>query len=241
MTKRLKRLLVVLSKALVNVFNYLGAWLLMGLAVALCAILFFTWLASEVLENETLAFDEGVRSFIHSHASPALTFIMRLMTNLGSALWLIVLGLCVAVAFTLAKWWRGAALFVVTMAGAIMLNITLKLIFRRARPDSYFETLQPSSFSFPSGHALLSLCFYGVVAYIIARSLSSPTVRLLIWTIAALIVGLIGLSRVYLGVHYPTDVLASYAVALAWVITVSVGDHLYGWRYKRRIEKRTYK
>lgn len=241
MNNRVKRLFAVLGEALVNVFNYLGAWLLIGLAVALCAILFFTWLASEVLENETLAFDEGVRALIHGHASPALTLLIQWVTQLGSAIWLIVLGLGVAVSFTHAKRWRDAALFVVTMAGGITLNITLKLIFRRARPDAYFETPLPASYSFPSGHALLSLCFYGVVAYIIARSLSSLTARLLIWTIAALIVSLIGFSRVYLGVHYPTDVLASFAVALAWVVTVSVGDQLYGRRYQRHVKKKAYK
>jgi membrane-associated phospholipid phosphatase len=236
--KKVKRLLAIFVEALANVYKYLGAWLLISLAVALCAILFFTWLASEVLENETLAFDEGVRAFIHSQASPSLSFIMRLVTQLGSALWLIVSGLCLAVSFTMVKWWRGVALFIVTMAGAVTLNITLKLIFRRARPDSYFETPLPSSYSFPSGHALLSLCFYGMIAFIIARSMSTSTTRFFIWTIAALIVGLIGFSRVYLGVHYPTDVVASYAVALAWVLTVSVGDHLYTRRHNNHIEKK---
>lgn len=240
MTKRVKRWLTIFGETLANVYEYLGAWLLGGLALALCAILFFTWLASEVLEGETLAFDEGVRAFIHGHASSSLTFIMQLVTRLGSVSWLIVLGISVAVSFIVAKWWRGVALFTVAMAGAITLNITLKLIFRRVRPDSYFETPLPSSFSFPSGHALLSLCFYGIVASIIASRLSSRTARLLTWTGAALIVGFIGFSRVYLGVHYPTDVLASYAVALAWVVMVFAGDHLYGRRNERDVEKRAH-
>jgi undecaprenyl-diphosphatase len=225
------------SAALAGIFQYLGAWLSLGLAGAITALVFFSWLASEVLEGETRAFDEAIRTFAHNHASPTLTTIMQLVTRLGSVMWLIVLGICVAVALVLAKRLRDVALFSVTMAGGIALNITLKLSFGRARPDAFFETPLPSSYSFPSGHALLSLCFYGALAAIITPHLSSRIHRFLIWTAATLLIMLIGYSRVYLGVHHPTDVIASYAVALAWVATVFFADYLHRRRAERHVKK----
>jgi undecaprenyl-diphosphatase len=214
------------SATLAAVYQYLGAWLTLSLAGAIVALVFFSWLASEVLEGETGAFDEAVRTFAHNYASPTLTTLMQLVTRFGSVMWLTVLGVCLAVALVLGKRWRDIALFIVTMAGATVLNITLKLSFGRARPDAFFETPQPSSYSFPSGHALLSLCFYSALVVIITPRLHSRTARFLIWTADALLIALIGFSRIYLGVHYPTDVLASYAVALAWVVVAVSFDHL---------------
>lgn len=237
MTKTARRLKDGISAALAAVFQYLGMWLSLGLAGAIGALVFFSWLASELLEGETGAFDETVRTFVHNQASPILTTIMQLVSWLGSVMWLIVLGVCVTVAFVLVKRWRDVALFIITMVGGIALNITLKLSFGRARPDTFFETPQPSSYSFPSGHALLSLCFYGALAVIITHRLRSRTARLLIWTAAALLVVLIGFSRIYLGVHYPTDVLASYAVALSWVVVVFAFDHLHRKRNESRSRK----
>jgi undecaprenyl-diphosphatase len=232
--KTVRRLRDGASAALAAVFQSLGAWLSLGLAGAVVALVFFSWLTSEMLEGETGAFDEAIRTFVHKHAMPILTTIMQLVTWLGSVMWLIVFGVCVAIAFVLTKRWRDIALFIVTMAGGIVLNITLKLSFGRARPDTFFETPQPSSYSFPSGHALLSLCFYGALAAIITHRLRSRATCFLIWTAAAVLVILIGFSRIYLGVHYPSDVLASYAVALSWVVVVFAFDHLHRKRNESR-------
>jgi undecaprenyl-diphosphatase len=228
--KPIRRLWDGASSTIAAGLQYLGVWLSLGLAGAIGALVFFSWLASEVLEGEARAFDEAVRSFVHKQASPILTTIMQMITWLGSVLWLVVFGVCVTVAFALIKRWRDIALFIVAMAGAIVLNITLKLNFGRARPNPFFETPQPSSYSFPSGHALLSLCFYGALAVIITHRLRSRSARFLLWTVTALVVVLIGFSRIYLGVHHPTDVVASYAVALAWVVVVFAFDHLHGKR-----------
>jgi undecaprenyl-diphosphatase len=240
-TGPVSRSLAAVSSALISFLRRFGAWLACSLIAAVGALVFFSWLAEEVLEGETRAFDETARSIVRNYASPTLTSFMQQVTWLGSVTWLIAFGICVAIAFIVAKWWRDVALLTVTMVGAIALNITLKLIFRRARPESFFETPLPSSYSFPSGHALLSLCFYGIVASIIAPHLKRRFVRPLIWATAVLLIALIGFSRIYLGVHYPTDVLGSYAVALFWVVMVSTGDHIYDWRNKRHIEKKVDK
>src|SRR5581483_11774876 len=194
------------GKRLSKLLSRLGLTLLFGLAAALGALLFFAWLADEMLEGDTRRFDEATRAAIHQYASPALTSLMRVVTMLGSVTFLAASGLCVATIFLIAGRWRALVMFFITMLGATLLDVTLKLGFRRTRPVPWFDTPLPGSFSFPSGHALGSFCFYGALA--------------------ALLILLIGLSRIYLGVHYPSDVLAGYAAALVWVMVVAFGDRL---------------
>jgi undecaprenyl-diphosphatase len=234
MTGLAYRPLGAIVATLTHVFRLLGRWLSYGLAAAIGALLFFAWLADEVLEGSTQVFDESIRSFINSHATPTFTSVMQVTTMLGSTRWLVALGVCVALAFVLAGWRRGAVLFAVTMAGAIILNLTLKLSFARARPDAFFDTQLPSSYSFPSGHALFSICFYGTLAAIITARLKPLPHRIIVWAAAALLVALIGFSRIYLGVHYPSDVLAGYASALVWVVVVALGDYMLQRRAQRR-------
>ena len=201
----------------------LSSILLMGIALAIAMILLFAWLADEVLEGETKSFDENVREFVHQLASPALTALMRVVTILGSTGFLITLGVIIAIIFLIIGWRRRIILFAVTMAGAAILNVTLKASFHRIRPVPFFDTPLPNSYSFPSGHALFSFCFYGVLAALIAHRRRPAAARIIVWSLATLLILLIGCSRIYLGVHYPSDVLAGYVAALIWVLAVALG------------------
>jgi len=111
------------------------------------------------------------------------------------------------------------------------LNQILKHLFARSRPEAFFGYTLPSSYSFPSGHAVVSCCFYGALAAILTRRMESGAKKLAIWAVAALMAALIGFSRIYLGVHYPSDVLAGYAAAIVWVSAVRAG---YGFWLRRR-------
>jgi undecaprenyl-diphosphatase len=228
------RLGAAVGAAVVGVFRRLGARLACALAAAMGALLLFALLAEDVLEGETMAFDGAVRSLVQQHASPALTSAMRFVTTLGSTQTLVVLGLSACVVFFAVGWRRDAVLFVVTMAGASALNFALKLSFGRARPETFFDTPLPASYSFPSGHALLSLCFYGALAVAVAPRLRHQSGRTAVWASAGLLAALIGFSRIYLGVHYPSDVVAGYAAALVWVILVALGDN----KFRRRVLQR---
>ena len=206
-------------------YRRLGLTLLVGLAFAVGALI-FARLAAWVLEGETQYFDDAVRAMIHQSASPALTAVMRIVTMLGSTLFLVPLSVGVVVIFLRAGRRRAAALFAITMAGAVLLMVALKLSFHRLRPLPFFDIAPPGSYSFPSGHALASFCFYGALAAIIADRTSSRAGRVMIWTLGILLIVLIGFSRIYLGVHYPSDVAAGYAAALVWVMTVAFVDRL---------------
>lgn len=207
-------------------YHKIGGTLLAGFALAVAALLFISWLAEEVLEGDTQKFDERVRAAINEHASPVLTSAMRFITIFGSTIFLIILCLCVVLIFVRIKWRHAARLFGLTMAGALVLNTVLKLSFHRARPTPYFGIVTPSSYSFPSGHALYALCCYGTLAVIITSRLQSRAARLIAWTAAGALILLVGFSRIYLGVHYPSDVLAGYTAAVIWVLAIAFADRL---------------
>lgn len=187
----------------------------LSLLTAVIALLLFAWLATSVLESRTQFFDLTVRAAIHKYASPALTTVMKGVTWLGSGQVLLPSVLCLLAIFLLRGMGREARLLIVTMAGAGVLDTVLKLSFHRARPAPFFGISPLDTYSFPSGHALVSFCFYGLLAELIA--LRQKRLRWLIWTLAGIIVALIGFSRIYLGVHYPSDVIAGYIAALFWM------------------------
>jgi undecaprenyl-diphosphatase len=110
--------------------------------------------------------------------------------------------------------------FAVAALGAEALDQIMKLLFYRPRPEPFFGLASPVTHSFPSGHAMVSCCFFGVLAAILAARQPSLLKRIAIFAAAALLVALMGFSRVYLGLHYPTDVLAGYAAAVVWLAVV---------------------
>jgi membrane-associated phospholipid phosphatase len=197
-----------------------GLLLLAALLLAAAALFFFGWLAEEVLEGDAKRFDDFVRIAVHSSTSPGLTRVMQGLSLLGSVASVTVLAVLAAFLFFYFHRHRAAAFLVVIMVGAGILDLSLKHAFHRTRPIPYFG-MAPGSYSFPSGHALGSLCFYSGLAVILSAR-ASRTIRIVIWTIATLLIAGIGLSRIYLGVHYPSDVLAGYSAAIFWVGTVFV-------------------
>ncbi len=204
----------------------IGLRLAGGFALAVVVLIFLAQLTEWVLEGETRRFDDEVLALAHQHTSPLLTSAMKFVTMLGSTEFLLPLGVCVGVIFFIGGRHRAMTLFAITMAGAVVLTFTLKLSFRVTRPQPFFDIHAPGSYSFPSGHALSSFCFYGALAAIIADRTRSHGMRVLVWSLAALLIALIGFSRIYLGVHYPSDVLAGYGAAFVWVMMVALVDRL---------------
>jgi undecaprenyl-diphosphatase len=197
---------------------------LLSLALAVLFVFFFTWIAESVSHDRTQKFDLDVRAAIHHYASPGMTKTMVAVSFLGGDG--LVVSAIIALALLIRFRRRRAALWlVVTLAGALVLDLSLKFAFHRHRPTPFFGPL-PRTYSFPSGHALFSFCFYGVLAGLLADRIRSRPARLAIWAGAAFLVMAIGLSRIYLGVHYPSDVVAGYLTAAIWVATMVFLDRL---------------
>lgn len=201
-------------------FEFLSLSLLLGLGTAIAALIFFGWLADEVLEGDSRRFDEVSRAAIHQLASPTLTIVMRGFSFVGSTIALTIGTIIVVVRFAMRNLGREAKLFAITMIGAGMLNITLKLAFKRARPEPFFNLSLPETYSFPSGHSLTSAVFFGALAAILTARIKSKRVRAAIWVVSTLMFLTIGFSRIYLGVHYTTDVIAGFVAALIWILVV---------------------
>lgn len=202
----------------------LGLTLLLGFGVGVFALYLFTSLAEEVLERETEQLDAVVLAGLRQFASPTLDTAAVAASALGSE------GLAVFLVLLLGYFvWRrrfGAVVaLLLTTAGAQMLNNVLKDLFHRTRPAPVTGLIPAQAFSFPSGHAMVSAAFYFFLAYLGWRVLRGW--QRTVWISALLVVVIfIGLSRLYLGVHYLTDVVAGYLAGFLWTDTVIVGGHL---------------
>jgi undecaprenyl-diphosphatase len=213
-----------------------GFLLLGALLIAATALFVFGWLADEMLDGDTQKFDTLVRTAVHQHATPALTWFMKGFSFLGSVT--VVSALCVLaiVAFLYFRQARTAALLAITMVGMAALDVTLKLAFHRPRPVPYFGPA-PTTYSFPSGHAMGSVCFYGVLAAILAARASGRRAKAGIWTGTVLLIGMIGYSRIYLGVHYPSDVIAGYCAGAVWVGAVGFLNKIHAGGRKEEVDR----
>jgi undecaprenyl-diphosphatase len=189
-------------------------------------------LAEEVLEQETFAFDETILLWVNQLSSPVLDQIMLAVTRLGDPDIVVPL---TGIGFVWLWWrwrWRIAAIFALTCIGGAVLSTGLKLFFGKPRPQLWPQLITEISYSFPSGHALGSMVLYGFSAYLLAQRFQ-PQKRL-IYGIAGVLIGSIGFSRLYLGVHWPTDVLAGYSIGFLW-ISLCIGLYkLEARRWQRR-------
>ena len=220
-----------MSTSLVNrptVLSRLSTPLVVGLGCSAIFLALFARLAEEMLEGDTRRFDDTVRLFVHAHSSTELTSVMRFLSVVGSPLVVTITALAACIVLWFVGHPRRAILIAVTAGGGSLLMWVLKIGFHRPRPEPFFDTRLPASYSFPSGHAMLSFCLCLSAAALFAASRKSLLVRITIWTFWVGLSGAIGYSRIYLGVHYPSDVVAGYLGALVW--SLAVGTAYQKWR-----------
>ncbi len=198
-----------------------------GLLAAAVALLLFVWLGYQVRSGEPTDFDLTIRAAVRSLETARLSSVMWGASYYGAPRLLLPLSVAAAALFLLRGWRRGAGLVLVTLAGAALLDVGLKELFARTRPQAFFDFYPaPESFSFPSGHSLFAVCFFGGIAVLLSHRLQGRFPQVLVWAVAVGAILLIGISRVYLGVHYPTDVIGGFAVGIVWVASVALGDRL---------------
>jgi undecaprenyl-diphosphatase len=199
---------------------------LASLAIAFlgaAALVAFVALAKVVLEGATSPIDNAVLQWFAGHRTPVLTTVALQVTQLGTGIVLWTLMLVSAVFLWLTNHRYSAGLLLVGILGASVLNIALKDAFLRPRPTSVHPLTVVGSTSFPSGHAMVSFVAYAAVALLVSRLESGAVLRTITWLLALLLIAAIGVSRVYLGVHYPSDVVAGYLAGLAWIAFVATG------------------
>jgi undecaprenyl-diphosphatase len=229
-----------MSTRVVRLVNIVGLELLGGLVVLTASAWIFGLMAEELLEGDTHA-DTRLANWLHEHASSGWTSFFEGVTVLGNFVTLLAVTV-LAAAYLLRKQRRTeAALVALAFVGAQILTLGLKLGFERERP--FFPdplASAPSTYSFPSGHASVSLAVYGAVGYVAARHARTRRAQIAGLACAAALILLIGFSRLYLGVHYLSDVIAGFSLGLAWVTLCAVLLHL-GLRVRARRQTSRYR
>lgn len=198
--------------------EYLGLHLTLGALALIVAVFLFANIAEDVVTVDQITIlDMQVSGWFHAHATPLFTRFMLLVTHLHSTLGIVVLSVLLVFYWVRTKAWDWVLTLVLTVPVGMLLNVLLKNIFQRARPSFDNPLLTLTTYSFPSGHAAGATLFYGVLAaYLICRA-ASWRWRMAIALLAILLVTLVGLSRIYLGVHYLSDVLAALAASSGWL------------------------
>jgi undecaprenyl-diphosphatase len=219
----------------------LGAFswfLLLGGLFCVLATLGFAWFADEIFENDFVAFDAGIITWMHGLWGPATNQVMLLFTTLGDS-W--VLGLLIALVATalLRKGrWIDAAGLVIAGAGVGILNQLLKFTYQRVRPDLFQGPFHLTSYSFPSGHSMGAIACYGMLAFVAIRLLRRGAHQLAVGLAAGLVTLCVGVSRIYFGVHYPTDVLGGFLAGAIWLVIAIAAVRAAEWRAARRTSAR---
>jgi undecaprenyl-diphosphatase len=193
-----------------------GLFLTIGAVLALAGTWAFAFLARHVTAGSTQAFDDIVMKMVGERQSPAVQQAMLEITFLGTGLVVMTIVAVSAMFLWITRHRYSATLLLFATLGAIVLNSLLKAGFDRPRPQVFQWGTHALTSSFPSGHAMSATVVYSTVAYLAARLEAQRLMRWLVITVAALLIILICSSRVYLGVHYPSDILAGILVGLAW-------------------------
>ena len=204
--------------------QYLGLHLTAGLLAAVGCVWLFGGLAEDLLTNDPIVrLDRSVAQALHDAATPATTTAFLIVTALGSLEAVALLGLAVAAYYGRKRRWLHVQVWITVLLGGFALNQLLKVFFARPRPVFEDPLVLESTYSFPSGHAMESMVMYGMLAYFAVRALSTWRARTAVVFGAAVLVLLIGFSRMYLGVHYLSDVAAGYAAGGAWLSACITG------------------
>ncbi|RAP73705.1 phosphatase PAP2 family protein [Paenibacillus montanisoli] len=190
---------------------------MLWLILLILAIAGFQGLSMLVSHNQLKRFDEAIISAVQGQENDTLTAIAKVLSKIGSSSIFIPAVLVIAIIlFIVLKHRKELVLLLGGLLGSTLLNSLLKSIYHRARPDIH-RIVEQQGFSYPSGHSMSSFTFYFLITYLLWRHIPRRSWRIaLLLFSAAMIIG-IGLSRIYLGVHYPSDILAGYWVSACWV------------------------
>lgn len=207
-------------------FEYVGsAGALIGLF-----ILFFMLISHEISKSTVLAFDHQAIALIQSWINPRLTNWMLGITFLGSVNWIAILVVGGGVVLFIKKK-RSLGLFFLLSSGVgALFNLLLKWLFKRERPD-ILPLISEEGYSFPSGHSMGSFIFYGALAYVIIHLVHQKSWKWIATILNGLIILFIGITRVYLGVHYPSDIVGGFFAGAAWLLACIILFRYYEYRH----------
>lgn len=192
--------------------------IIIGISAVIGSLYIFLKLSHKIISQEIMSFDTTIIYFVYTFRSPFFTEIMKTITFFGGEFFLGAT-IIVTILLLFRRHKKDAFVFGFILLFGISLNLLLKDLFQRPRP-----TLEPLiheiTYSFPSGHAMNSFVFYMALSYFVFRNTRNRKLGIWLTAISWMLVFFIGLSRIYLGAHYPSDVLAGFVAGLLWFVTV---------------------
>lgn len=198
--------------------GYAGLHLTVGVLVVLMCGWFFGAIAEDVVEGDPIVqIDQQVATWFHQHATPTVTEAARATSFFGSVVWISLASTIVAAFFICRRDWLNVSLIALTMFGGGIHNMVLKHFFHRERPVLENPLVTLSSYGFPSGHTMGASLLYGLLALLAWKQFKERTARTAFIFVACLFILLIGLTRIYLGAHYLSDVLGALAAGILWL------------------------
>ena len=214
-------------------FRVISSYYFIALAIAGGFAWLFGWLADEVTENEFGDINRSILLTIHSYRSPVLDRLAFDVTWLGSSYGIITLAIIFSAGLLFLKRYVDLGTFAAVLIGASLMVVTLKFVFHNPRPQVFPPLVQESNFSFPSGHSLTSFALWGFFAWWTISLHVRNVLRWLLGFLGVLVAASVAVSRLYLGVHWPTDVLAGFFLGFGWVAVCAAGNRWFT-RHARR-------
>lgn len=204
-------------KQVKNVILCHKRWILLSIL-----IIIFVMLAEDVFENQLFQFDFTIYHNLIKWRTDFLTGILKIVTQLGGAIALISITI-LCVIFVPNKKYK--CVIPINLAVIVLSNIILKNFFARPRPNE-LRIIEETGYSFPSGHSMASMAFYGYLIYLVFKNVKNKKIRNSLCIILGLVIFLIGFSRIYLGVHYASDVIAGFCFSMSYLIfMISIGAY----------------
>jgi membrane-associated phospholipid phosphatase len=203
---------------------YLGMYGVAGVVACIAMMWAFAAIADEVPEASTLVrVDHAIVTWLQTHGTEWGESVFQIVSWLGAQA-LVGLAVLSGIVLAVRRDWLRVCAIAITMGGGTALSTTLKTIFHRGRPEVATEFITHQTWSFPSGHAMNSLIGYGFLTYLLLEHIHDRRARAAIIVVTVLLVGVVGFSRLYLGVHYLSDVIAGFLAGATWLI-VCIGGY----------------
>lgn len=195
--------------------------IIISAVLILFALFLFLRIGIGVINKEIFSFDANVMRYIYEIRNPSLTQVMLLFTSLSSAIVFIFVSVFI---YFYAKRKKSVLVYLFILYSGVVINFFLKIFFQRPRPD--FSLIHASSYGFPSAHAMNGFVLYIALSYFIFRESKNFKLKILTAVLSIIIILCIGISRIYLGVHYPSDVIAGYLAGFIWLTSVIIFEKI---------------
>jgi len=200
---------------------------LLLLSLVLLSIIFLGLMILVLTDNIT-AFDDFIYNALISLRSRPLDFYFTSITKLGNTIPI----LCLVIILLLVLGKKERYLLGVSVISSVLVNTIIKYLVARPRPD-HLRLIKQGGYSFPSGHSMISICVYGLLIYLVQTKITNKKLKIVLTILLSILIISIGLSRIYVGVHYPSDVLAGYSLAgILLIIIISLFNKYFWGEFK---------